>query len=687
MKNIKSILAVAAVGMAIATSGVAADQEYLPKLNDKAQDAFRAGLAAALKPLPKCQQQRLLESGGCCPMGYVSLGKMCARIAPPTCASVAIDNPKACALTQCARYIREVPAPKTDKKGKPLCKIDDKGKPIPKKDEEGNVVEGQCEIEMGTKEVPCEPWRSGVRDMTCLLDTYECSKAELATGPTRWCGDWMKKITVPPPVDDEGKPVDGGKAYDKFIRCKPSEKCDPLIGGCCEQVVRECTGKELTSNSSAGFGPCQIGEYVSRQNKCTAYSCPKHCTTPDGRCAACGPDYKGATEYFEKAYAADDHFFEAYFNHAMALEKLGRYKDAIAVYQKADKVQIRGEQERKLQASAQAFIARAKVSEAHRLLEAGEQKKANGLMEQARSKCEAIRGQHPDNVVANNVLSLYWLGKGNLELAEKFIRQVLRVDRENTIALNVRGLINLRTKKDEIVRWILEEKVLAIDPANPEAFANLGLAYVRLGDLPRAVIAFERAVKLKPNSVAARLNLGAIYMEYLNYKAAERQYGAALKLEPNNLEGMTGYALASEGRRNAKKAAELYERVLSKDATRHALLVRLALIYEKAPFNDNIKAIEYWKRYKTAAELPHGEAVKAERNAARLELAKLKKKRVRRKARAAHKETVAKLAVKEAALTKKYKNVLAIDSRIMAIEQGMQLEKEARDAEAKKPSS
>jgi len=682
--NMRHLIAgIAAVGLLAGSlsNTIAADNEYLPKLNDKAQDAFRSGLAAALKPLPKCNQHLLLEQGGCCPQGFVSLGKSCARIAPPTCAAVAIDHPERCKLEQCARYIREVPAPKMDKKGKPLCRFDNKThKPIPKKDDEGNVIEGECEIDMGTKEVPCKPWNSGARDLTCLLDTYACTKEEMASGPTRWCGDFMKKITVPASTDEEGNPIPGSKPFDKFIRCKPgSENCD--------QVVRECSGKELTDNKSQGF-ICKVGFYYEvSSSSCKKAACPKHCATTDGRCARCGPDYTSATKYFEDAYGKDEHFYEAYFNHAMALEKLGKYADAIAIYEKARGVAPRNKRETSLKLSAQGYLARAKVSEAKRLLEAGEQTKADRLLAQARAVCESIRGQDPDNVVANNVLAIYWLAKGNLELAENFVKQVLRVDRENTIALNVRGLVNLRTKKDEIARWILAEKVLALDPANPEAFANLGLAYVRLGDLPRAVVAFEKAVKLKPNSVAARLNLGAIYMEYLNYKAAEAQYKVALALEPNNLEAMTGDALAYEGLRNPKKAASLYEKVLSKDKSRHALLVRLALIYEKAPFNDGKKAISFWKRYKAAAELPHGAAVKAERDAARLEWGKARKKRVGRKKRAEHKEHVAKLDARVKKLTTIYKNVIAIESRIQAIEMGMKMEKEARDDASKKPSS
>ena len=333
-----------------------------------------------------------------------------------------------------------------------------------------------------------------------------------------------------------------------------------------------------------------------------------------------------------------------------------------------------------MQLQAQAFIARVKLGKAHRLIESGDVAKAKGISEQARGICESIRGQDPDNVVANATLAQYWFDKNNMELAERFVRQVLRVNREDTVALNIRGLINLHGNSDQIARWILEEKVLALDPANPEAFANLGLAYVRLKDLPRAVVAFERAVKIKPNSVPARLNLGAIYIEYLNYKQANSQYGAALKLEPDNLEALTGFALAQEGMRKPAEAAKLYERVLSKAPERHALLVRLALIYEKAPFNDGKKAVVYWKRYKSAVGLPDGKAAKLDREAAKLVYEAHKKKRSPRKksSRPAFVAERAKLKVDHQRKSVLYKNVLAIESRIFAIVQGMKMMEEAR---------
>jgi tetratricopeptide (TPR) repeat protein len=289
-----------------------------------------------------------------------------------------------------------------------------------------------------------------------------------------------------------------------------------------------------------------------------------------------------------------------------------------------------------------------------------------------------------------------------LSSSENFLKLALRVNREDTIALNIRGLINLRQGKYDIARWILEEKVLTIDPANPEGWGNLGMAYVNLGDLPRAVVAFKTAVQLSSAAVAPRLNLGAIYLEYLNYRDAERVYKEALRLEPSNLEALTGYALTLEGRRDPKQAASYYEKVLAKDPSRHAILVRLALIQYKH-FNNADKAVELWKQYlkealKTDPETAKATAdkLKVDRDAARealkafvglkkpgadwdATLQLIKQAPPPKKAGAdylAQKNTKIKEA-EEIGL--KWKNLVAIVSRIQEIEASKQLEKQAKE--------
>ena len=210
-----------------------------------------------------------------------------------------------------------------------------------------------------------------------------------------------------------------------------------------------------------------------------------------------------------------------------------------------------------------------------------------------------------------------------------------------------------------------------------------------LDGLSRA--ALERAVKLNPNSIAARMDLGAIYLEYLNYRDADKQYAAALKLEPENLEALTGRALTLEGKRQPKEAAELYEKVLGRDPERHALEVRLALIYNKAPFNDGNKSIVYWKRYLKSIGIDPEKRqdivnqLKTELDATRAQLKTMAAPP--KKAPADWAKQKAEVVKKEAEQTTRWKNVLGISSFIDAIEQGMALEKQAKEQGEKKPDA
>jgi hypothetical protein len=117
--------------------------------------------------------------------------------------------------------------------------------------------------------------------------------------------------------------------------------------------------------------------------------------------------------------------------------------------------------------------------------------------------------------------------------------------------------------------------------------------------------------------------------------------------------------------------------VLSKDPTRTAILVRLALIYNNQPFNDGKKAILYWQRYIKDANLPKADEVKPQLDLARVELKKYEKPP--KKMTPDYQKQKAAAVANEAALALRWKNSIAIESRVQAIEQGMMLEQQAKD--------
>ena len=86
---------------------------------------------------------------------------------------------------------------------------------------------------------------------------------------------------------------------------------------------------------------------------------------------------------------------------------------------------------------------------------------------------------------------------GNLAACQLLIGQTLRIDSNNDEALQIAGLLKLRTgdTKDAVV---FLEDARSINPNNPDHHNNLALAYSRMGKYDAAVICLQDALKMAP---------------------------------------------------------------------------------------------------------------------------------------------------------------------------------------------
>lgn len=91
-----------------------------------------------------------------------------------------------------------------------------------------------------------------------------------------------------------------------------------------------------------------------------------------------------------------------------------------------------------------------------------------------------------------------------------------RSGRENSFGVEVasRGLW-----KEAAYRW---EKAVALDPLNPKAFNNLGVAYERSGKFEEALSAYETALELLPTSDQIRQNYELFREAYERKKRKDR---------------------------------------------------------------------------------------------------------------------------------------------------------------------
>ena len=149
-------------------------------------------------------------------------------------------------------------------------------------------------------------------------------------------------------------------------------------------------------------------------------------------------------------------------------------------------------------------------------------------------------------------------------------------------------------------------------PDSPQVHFSLGLADVRLGRLPDAVIQFQEELRLKPNEANGLLNLAKALLDLRNYSESVPYLEQYIPLRPNDAQGYyaLGYALQAMDR--SKEAVE-----------------KLSLAARLSPKDYNVRfylGMVLWESGRPEAALPEFEAaerLKPEETQVHFELARL----------------------------------------------------------------
>ena len=81
------------------------------------------------------------------------------------------------------------------------------------------------------------------------------------------------------------------------------------------------------------------------------------------------------------------------------------------------------------------------------------------------------------------------------------------------------------------------KRVLAIDPRNAGAYANLGVIHMRRKEWPQALDSLHQAEKLSPRQPGIRLNIGLAYYRQADYRHAIPPFESVVKDVPDSLQG------------------------------------------------------------------------------------------------------------------------------------------------------
>ena len=143
---------------------------------------------------------------------------------------------------------------------------------------------------------------------------------------------------------------------------------------------------------------------------------------------------------------------------------------------------------------------------------------------------EVLRAD-PSHVGALCGLAALALSVGNTQDAERLLRHAQR-QTEHALLLQ-RGLLHTllaagRLQEAEPVA----QKLLKIEPENPQNWVALGSLYIRLLRQADAIVAFERASHLNPSQIGLRLSIGHANKTLGNREASEQAYKECLRLDP-----------------------------------------------------------------------------------------------------------------------------------------------------------
>ena len=166
------------------------------------------------------------------------------------------------------------------------------------------------------------------------------------------------------------------------------------------------------------------------------------------------------------------------------------------------------------------------------------------------------------NLTTEEIFSLAFKNhkKNNLSVAEKFYKQVLKINPSHFGSIFYLASLSVQVKNFDAAKELFE-KAIHINPNYDIAYANLGAVLKELGKFKEAVNACEKAISIQPNNSAAYSNLGAALKELGKFKEAVNACEKAISISPKNLEAHHNLALALQELGEIKKAINCFNKL------------------------------------------------------------------------------------------------------------------------------
>jgi type IV pilus assembly protein PilF len=155
---------------------------------------------------------------------------------------------------------------------------------------------------------------------------------------------------------------------------------------------------------------------------------------------------------------------------------------------------------------------------------------ARGYLEQrdwtrARDPLKRALDIEPRSAEAHTLMAVLYQGQNEPELAEEYYRRALRHDPDYAMALNNYGTFLYAEGRFEDALVPLRQLVRDTGyRGRAQAYENLGLTELRVGNRERAMQAFERALSFNTVLPRSSLELAQLSFEDGDYESAARYY-------------------------------------------------------------------------------------------------------------------------------------------------------------------
>jgi tetratricopeptide (TPR) repeat protein len=147
---------------------------------------------------------------------------------------------------------------------------------------------------------------------------------------------------------------------------------------------------------------------------------------------------------------------------------------------------------------------------------------------------------------------------GNLELAERSYRQVLKLIPRQPDALHMLGITAFQRNQFEEAERLMSEAIMEA-PQSATLHYNHGNALAKLYRIQEAIDALALAFKLDPSNLAALKNLGNCYKQLNRYDKAIECYDQLLEIDPTHALARSNKAIALLTIKKFSEGFDLYD--------------------------------------------------------------------------------------------------------------------------------